>query len=336
MKNPAIATILIAALSLITGCEPLSFGKARETDPWNVPDYSGILHGSEITAENTGVPMGLSLRTVTESITVTETWIEEENGGSRVLERRNFLSGAGLTVKADNVTVRYCKFTGIGGVTLPTDQIGISIEDCEFDGNQENIEAAKAIKNDAAELRLLRVHIHHWPRALTVLRGNTIVESCYLHDLTSDDSGAHIENVYVAGGADLAFIGNKIVANPASIDPDQNEFAVSASIAIYNQGNGLPDLDRILIERNYISGIGSFAVYGGAVSGKAGPFATNTIIRGNVFGREYMRKGGLFGPITAFDETGQGNQRANNTWGERGPYWVPGDPEAGDLIEIMP
>lgn len=323
---------LVAALACFGGC---GAEKVSGVALWeNIPDYSGIPHGSTMNADNTGVPDGHTLTNVSASITVTESWIDSQNGGSRVLENRNFVSGAGLSIEVSDFTVRYCKFNGEGGIYLGKPVANVLIQDCELDGDQENLGAKQAVKNSAAGVRLLRLNIHHWPRALTVVKGKTIVENCYLHDLTSDNSGEHIENIYVAGGEYQLYVGNWIEANPVSITPTQDDFAVSAALAIYNQGGGYEDLNRILVERNYFDGVGSFAFYGGAVASKDGPYATNTVVRGNVFGREHRRFGGEFGPVTAFSVKETGNAWSGNTWGPRGPHWVSGDPEQGDPVTL--
>lgn len=333
----AASSLLAAALCLLStaGCRIAISSTEPPSDP--APrDNPEIIHGRDINPTNTGVPVGQQLVSVTESIRVTESWLRSHNNGSRIIENRLFVSGAGLTIEAGNITVRYCLFIGEGRVDLPVAVDGIVIHDCEFDGNQENGGSSQAIKNSAAGLHLLRLYVHHWPRALTVVKGRTVVENCCLRDLTSDDSEAHIENIYVAGGADMAFTGNWMEANPVSINPNQDDYAISASLAIYNQGGDYQDLERIVVERNYFTGIGSYAFYGGAASPKSGPYAKDITVRGNVFGREYMRKGGLFGPVTAFDEKTSGNLWADNTWGPRGPYWVAGDPEEGDFINPPP
>lgn len=301
-------------------------------DTWGFPDFSSSPDGTTISEENTGVPPGRSLTPVNAPITVTESWIASQNGGRRVLEDREFMSGASLSIETGDFTVRYCRFNGAGGVLLGKPVTDILIQDCEFDGKQENLGARQAVKNSAAGLHLLRVHVHHWPRALTVVRGNTIVENCYLHDLTSDDSGDHIENIYVAGGANQAYVGNRIVANPVSVSPGQTDYAISAALALYNQGGDAPDLENILVERNYFDGVGSYALYGGAVSGKKGPFARNTVARGNVFGRQYRRLGGEFGPVTAFDASQPGNQWSGNTWGPWTDTCANGDPAEGEPV----
>lgn len=325
--------IALAVFVLVSSVSCNASGPAAPDGPAlpEFPPFEGT-HGSLIDATNTGVPVGHSLVDWASNVTVTEAWIAASNGGSRIIENRNFTSGATLTIRTGDVTVRYCKFNGTSRILLPDAVTGILVRDCEMDGNHENRGSLQAIKNDSAALHLLRVRIHRWPRALTVIRGDTTVENCYLHDLTCDDSGAHIENIYVAGGARQRYLGNKILSNAVRTDPAIVDLNISACLALYNQGGGLPDLDTILVEDNWIDGDSSYAMYGGAIATKTGAFAKNLIVRGNTFGRQYQRRCGLFGPITAYGDTEPGNLWENNRWGPRGPYWVSGDPEEGDPV----
>lgn len=298
------------------------------------PPASGWIHGKDVNGTNTGVPPSIKLTAVKERLVVTEDWISAANGGSRVIEGKRFLTGSYLTIKTGDVTVRHCSFEGTAGVLLGDAVRNVAIEDSEFDGKQENLGAKQAIKNDRAQLTLLRLNIHHWPRALTVTRGETAVINCYFHDLTCDGvQEAHKENIYVAGGANQSYIGNKLIANAARIRDDITVLAISAALAVYNQGGGLPDLERVSIIDNYFDGDSSYALYCGSVKGKKGAYATAMTVRGNVFGRTYQRKCGKFGPATAYDGTRPGNAWENNVWGDRGGFWQAGDPDRGAPVE---
>ena len=301
-----------------------------------VNPVTAISHGSQINETNTGVPSGHTLTDISTSIIVTEAWISGTNGGSRIIENKHFLSGARLIVTVDGFTVRYCKFSGVGGFSTdandgqsPTGK-NVLITDCEFDGNHENLRDDVAV--GGSYLTLKRVHIHRWPRAMWIGEGNVWIEECYMHDLTVDGSGAHIENIYVAGGANQTYIRNKLVSNAVSLSGSSG--SISASLAIYNESWAtFPELNHIVIENNYLESDGGYALYGGACLGKGAPFAKNTVVRGNVFGRGIQRNCGVYGPVTAFDPAQSGNLWINNTWGAQGTFWQAGDPEEGAQIE---
>jgi hypothetical protein len=309
---------------------------ASNTDPSPSTVTTAVTHGSQINESNTGVPDGRTLTDVSSTIIVTESWITSVNGGSRSIMDKHFLSGANLIVTVDGFSVRYCKFTGKSGFTTNANDghspLGKNIEimDSEFDGNHENTGGDVAV--GGSYLSLKRVHIHGWPRAMWIGEGNVLVEECYMHDLTVDGSGAHIENIYVAGGANQTYIRSKLISNRVSLNG--GTLGISASLAIYNESYAaFPDLDNIRIENNYFESNGSYGLYGGACIGKLPkPYAKNTVIRGNIFGRSIQRRSGLYGPAAAFDPSQPGNAWESNTWGAKGPYWQTGDPQEGDSV----
>ena len=315
----------------------------RPEQSWHAAqDQSSLTHGSQIDATNTGVPAGHALVDVTSTIIVTEDWIANQNGGSRVLENRNFRSGASRLIAVKGFSVRFCKFNGqsslsenpnTGGLPLGSD---IVVEDSEFDGNHQNTGGGVAIF--ASNLTLRRVHIHRWPRALFTGDGNLRVEECYLHDLTADGGDAHLENIYDAGGANQTCLRNKFISNEIHINGD-SRMMTSASLAIYNESyargipyGAFPGLDGILVQDNYLESDGHYTLYGGACVGKLGVYARNTVFTGNVFGRTLHRRSGVSGPAVAFDPLQPGNAWTHNTWGPRGPEWQSGDPEEGDEV----
>lgn len=305
----------------------------------NKDTLSVVTHGKDLNESNTGVPAGHILADVSMGIIVTEDWIRSENGGSRIIENKNFQSGAGLIITVDGFTVQNCKFFGIGGITNNANDgkssmgKNIKVLNCEFDGNHENLEGDVAIGGVSI---IKRSHIHRWPRAMWIGESDIWVEECYMHDLTCDGKGAHIENIYVAGGANQTYVRNKLISNSSYIGDGSGQ--ISASLAIYNEGwADFPDLNHILVENNYFESDGGYALYGGACIGKLPkPYAKNMIVRGNIFGRELQRYCGVYGTATAFDPSQPGNKWENNTWGAHGPYWVAGDPEEGEEIPAPP
>jgi hypothetical protein len=313
-------------------------GTSAEAPP-STDTPSSITHGSQIDATNTGVPPGHTLQVVSSPIIVTEAWIADQNGGSRVLENRHFLSGASLSISVEGFTIRFCRFSGTSGLSenpntggLPLGR-SITVEDCEFDGNHENLGGAVAIF--ASHITLRRVHIHRWPRALFTGDGDVRVEECYFHDLTADGGDAHLENIYVGGGARQTYLRSKFISNEIHINGD-SKMMTSASLAIYNESydrgspyGAFPNLDQILVQDNYFESDGHFTLYGGACIGKAAPYARNTVFQGNIFGRTRHRMSGVSGAGVAFDPNQTGNRWTGNAWGPRGPYWQAGDPEEG-------
>jgi hypothetical protein len=301
---------------------------------------NAVQSGQELNENNTGIPPGHNLSDEASTITVTEKWIKDENKGSRTIENRRFLSGARLMITVEGFTVQYCKFMGKGGLSTNANYGGlplgknIKILYCEFDGNNENLRDAIAI--DGSSLTLKRVHVQRWPRGMSVGDGDVWVEECYMHDLTCDGKGAHIENIYVAGGANQTYLRNKLISN-ATYGGDGSQ--ISASLAIFNEsydrGKPYPPLKplaNVRIEGNYFESDGYYAVYCGAIRGKNGKFPTNMIVKDNIFGRQLQRWSGKGGPAAAFDPDQEGNSWQHNTWGSGGPASHMYDPMPGDEV----
>jgi hypothetical protein len=258
------------------------------------------------------------------------------------LQDKSFVSGAKLIVAVDGFTVRYCKFFGVGGIALdPNDGHSppgknVQILDCELDGNHENPGAEIAVSGSS--LTLKRVHIHRWPRGMWIGYGDVWVEQCYMHDLTVDASGGHLEDIYVAGGPNQTYLSNKLISNGVRI-AGSGLMPISASLAIYNEDPNLggatpplPSLANIRIEDNYFGSDGYYPLYCGALSGKPGAFPTGMVVRDNVFGRDIQRYSGMGGAAVAFDASQPGNLWENNVWGALGPFNAAGDPAEGTQI----
>jgi len=320
---------VIVILSLLSG----SCNQSDETiDPTRIP----VSHGMDLNGTNTGVPARQVLSEVTATIEVTESWIATSNNGNRYLENKNFTNNARLEIKTSDFTVRYCKFNGRSGGAVDYGLSNVLFEYCEFDGQHLNTGGDCALGIGGLTAR--RLHIHRWPRAFWFGWGNVRIEECYIHDETADGGDAHLENIYVAGGANMAFIRNKLISNEIHINGD-SRMMTSASLAIYNENYSVgepypafPALDNITVTDNYFESDGYYAMYCGALAAKNGAYAKNMSVTGNVFGRQLHRWCGVGGAAVCFDPSQPGNIWTNNTWGAKGPYWESGDPAEGDHI----
>lgn len=293
---------------------------------------SEITHGSQVNALNTGVLASheSQLADVSSSIVVTEDWITASNGGRRVLEDCRFDTGQTLEIHVDNFTVSNCRFLGTSSASVGWNEDeqrtykDVTFEHCEFDG--QHLSAGGAVALGGSGIIAKRVHIHRWPRAMWIGDGFVRVEESYMHELTADDTGAHIENIYVAGGAHLQFARNKLVSDQHYVGKGQESLQTSASLAIYNESytrgkpypEGFTALDDIVVEDNYLESDGWYALYGGACIGKQNPYAKHVTIRGNIFGRHARRLiDRCGGAAVAYDSTDPTNKWLNNKWGPR-------------------
>ena len=108
-----------------------------------------------------------------------------------------------------------------------------------------------------------------------------------------------------------------------------NTDGVSAAQTFYNDS---AHPGPFTIVDNYFAGGGGYTSYWGAVSGKPAAYATGITATGNIFGREFERYSGFWGPATAGDfGAGSGNTWSGNTWGPLGV--APNtDPAEGSLV----
>jgi hypothetical protein len=325
--------LYIYAVLFVLSFLPIS---CKKSDDKINPTSVSITHGKDLNETNTGVPPSHLLSDVTSSIVVTESWISTSNNGNRYLEDKNFVNKARLEIKTGNFTVRYCKFNGKSGGSVEYGLSNVVFEFCEFDGQHLNTGGDCALGIGGLTAR--RLHIHRWPRAFWFGWGNVHIEECYIHDETADGGDAHIENIYIAGGANQTFVRNKLISNEIHINGD-SRMMTSASLAIYNEDYlvgdpypAFPSLDNITVKDNYFESDGYYAMYCGALAGKKGGYAKNMSVSGNIFGRQLHRMCGVGGPAVCFDPSQQGNKWLNNTWGDNGPYWVTGDPAKGEAV----
>ena len=132
-----------------------------------------------------------------------------------------------------------------------------------------------------------------------------------MHDLTLDYTGAHIEDIYVAGGAHQTYLRSKLVSNGVRVDHGSAGSAgISASLAIYNESWAtFTPLTDIRVEDSYFESDGYYPLYGGACVSKGNPYATDMVVTGNIFSR-----GGLGGSACCFDSDGAGNEWTDNTY----------------------
>jgi hypothetical protein len=294
-----------------------------------------VEHGIQVNAGNTGVLPGSNLRVEPQTIVVTEDWIRHSNGGSRTLANREFPPGTGVVVEVSNVTIRNSRFVGEGGanasysaghaVLVAPGVTNVEIQDVEFDGQHRNGGDRAAV--GGAGYRLRRVHVHGWPYGMHNGNGDVVVQESYMHDLTNV-SPTHQENAWIPGGAHQVWQRNNLYSDGAG--------DISASLAIYNYWDDAP-LNDILIEANYFNSSGGTALYAGGLDPAnhphmAGPLATGIRVVGNIFGRELNRYSGAYAPAFGFPSLLPGNEWRDNRWGDRGPYWQPGDPEPGDVV----
>jgi hypothetical protein len=336
------------------GESPLTVAVASNPPP-PPPPAGTVTHGADLTTANTGVPAGTVLSDVSGTLTVTDAWIASSNGGSRVIQNKNFLSGSSVVVNASGVTIQFSKFTGSASIRSSTNStadasvLNLTVRYCEFDGQNMDgggntpigIGTGAPNYSNVGIALLERNYMHNYSRQLNYGEArNVIIRENLFTDLYMDGSGTHIENLYIGGGDHIQIIRNKFVTNPVGPGAANPTSQISACVAIYNESWN-PQFTRInyvTIQDNWFEGGAGFGLYGGAVASKLAGMAygTNMTITGNVWGRNFYRFSCSFGPATAFNNGDSANTWSNNTWGPRGPFWKSGDPDLGAAVTAPP
>lgn len=317
-----------------------------------------ITHGSQIDSSNTGPLGAVSTAPFGGAITVNQSWLDANNGGSNILEGYE-ISEAGFNMGAQVASIppdtdgiirfiiQNCRLLGTGwangGVWTNTALSGSDVPlNFEFRLLHCLIDGEGQVTSAIAET------VHQGGQ--TILRRNEVKNICgmtrnfgdkwqalenYVHSMASvpDDGGAspHTGCITNLHGSHVLIARNKAW----TIDPDtglegDNIGATGAivSLARQDEGQGFASSDVQFID-NDLQG-GGYSMY----CGGSGTFdLTGFVATGNVFQRRLRRLSGQFGPFIALNDNGETDGVwENNTWGALGAG-QPGDPAEGTIIE---
>ena len=203
-----------------------------------------------------------------------------------------------LVVRADDVTIRNSRIRGSCGAgaidTGTNGQSGILIEDVEIDGLGENPDGYLL---GASGFTCRRCDIHSGGNGIRIVN-DVVIEDSYIHDIVNVD-GAHFTAIGSNGG-------QRIVLRHNNID---NPAGGSAALGLY--GDFAP-IQNVLVENNLFNGGNSYAVYAGAIGGKAFPDGNNVRFIDNRWGREYWDLSAQYGPVSGFGANDPGNEWSGN------------------------
>jgi hypothetical protein len=207
-----------------------------------------------------------------------------------------------VDVTASHVTVKDDKITATGdsfGVAI-RHASGTTIQDCDISspsaGDGRLMVAVKDIYGDASGTKVTGNNIWHTSTGVQI--GSGLIQGNYIHDM-GYAGGDHINGTTSNGSTTALVIDHNTVFNSYSQTDAISlfeDFGVEANVTISN---------------NLVAG-GGYTIYGGQNPG--GPRAFNIRITGNRFATIYFPQGGHWGPITAFDPSGPGNQWSGNVW----------------------
>jgi len=203
---------------------------------------------------------------------------------------------AGITVRANNVTIRRCKIhrepsAGFGCIRMQNSITGLLVEDCElwYDAPTDG----GSVVGGAGSFTLRRCNIHDITEGPRLTSGST-VEACYLHSAVRFPDG-HIDMLQATAGSDITIRHNTILPyNPATDDPFN-------SAVILKTDNG--PISNVVIEDNLFNG-GNVTLY---LVREHYPIS-NIRVSGNRWGRDYR-----YAPVSivAVDDL---DWRITNVW----------------------
>jgi hypothetical protein len=262
-------------------------------------------------AANTGVPAGMTLRTVPGQVSSGPGWHFDRHGWVRVTGNGAVLSGLyipyNLDVTASNVTIKDDRIVSKGrssvGVSL-RHTAGVTIEHSTISGFNARagriMTGIKDIHGNSRGTRVLRDNISLAETGVQMESG--LVRGTYIHN-TGFTAGDHVNGITSNGGTTRLLIvrHNTILINRGQTD----------AVGLFEDFGIQANRD---ITGNLLAG-GSYPIYGG----QTGTQATRNIkITGNRISTLYYAKGGKDGTVAYFNPAGAGNTWTGNIWDSTG------------------
>jgi hypothetical protein len=249
----------------------------------------GSLPGGWPSAATTGVPAGVRLTS---------------RGSVRVTRSGTVLNGLDvhgeIEVAADNVTIRNSRVVNPGGtwgIIQREGHTGLTVQNCDIRGDGVR-QMQFGILNQGGMITVRRADISVISNGIQTDHG--LIEDSYFHD-PKFFSGDHNDMIMTTSGPAS---GRSIVIRHNTVI---NTLEQTSAIALFQDFGVVHDA---LVTNNLLAG-GGYALYAGGGS-HGTPY--NVQIIGNVFRRSPFSRGGHFGPVTAWDGSGQGNEWRDNVW----------------------
>lgn len=147
--------------------------------------------------------------------------------------------------------------------------------------------------------------IHGWGDGAHV-SNNTTIKNSWIHDIPASGE-SHNQAILSLGGSNITITNNVLTGG--------DSYNFTAALSLLNQGLAFKNT---LVQGNLFNG-GGYCVYaGGESKGNAARPSSNVRFLDNTFGKSQYAKCGYYGPVTAYDASGSGNQWVNNRWADGG------------------
>ena len=244
--------------------------------------------------DNTGVPPGTNLEPYDGPCTIQEDGVVID---SKVVDCDLRLFGADIVIRKSKVN----------GTIYNEENLdyAFTLEDSEVDAGDAQQPAVWH-----TNMTIVRSNIHGGQTSVSCWQ-NCTVEDSWLHgqQITpgiSQHLGAFLSN----GGSGVVLTHNTIVCDSPG---DGQDGGCSGDINLFGDFEPISD---VTVTGNFLganTGI-SYCIYGGEASSKPFPHADHVRFHDNVVERGENGTCGGYGPVTSFDENGEGNEWSNNTW----------------------
>ncbi|MBX0299451.1 DUF4082 domain-containing protein [Cryobacterium sp. 1639] len=203
-----------------------------------------------------------------------------------------------IMIRANNVTIRNSVVDGRIAIRPP--YTGLQVQRTEIVGPGPGY-ATKYPAIGFANFSCDACDIHGWGDG-AMMDNNVTVKNSWIHDIAVS-GGSHNQAILSLGGSNYNILNNRLDAGP-----DAN---FTASLSFLNQWGAFTNT---LVQGNLFNG-GGYCVYaGGEAKGNAARPSSNVRFLDNTFGKSLHQKCGFYGPVTAFDPSGAGNQWQGNRW----------------------
>jgi hypothetical protein len=243
-------------------------------------------------ATNTGVPAGTSLTTYNRDVDITA-------AGSTF---QNAVVHGTLNIDADNVTVRNVQVINDGedwGISLQHTQ-NATIVDCDIaPSGSRLLVGIKDVYGDASGTTIEGCDISGTTTGIQTHEG--LIADNYIHDMAYQ-TGDHLNGTTSNGSTDPLTIRHNTIFN---------QYEQTDAVSLF-QDFGL-EANRTITD-NLLAG-GGYTIYGGG-----GTFGTthNIVITDNRISRIFFPRGGSYGPVAHFENSGPGNVWSGNVWDDTG------------------
>lgn len=256
-------------------------------------------------ASNTGVPRGTSLSDYTGPCTITKSGTTID---AKKVDCELVIEAAGVTIKRSKIN---------GSVFLDSDRAGSSnwsytLADSEVDAGVQEHPAVSY-----GNMTVLRSNIHG---GITSVQCGEHAISCTVEDSwlhgqrIPADATWHLGGFLSNGGHSIRIHHNTIVCD-TPVNPRGE--GCTGDLNLFGDFAVISD---VVVTGNYLGANtgSSYCLYGGDATSKPFPHANRVVVTGNVFERGTNGKCAAYGPVSSFNDGGQGNVWQNNKWSNGG------------------